>query len=38
MKSAKTQDMTTGEMSLFFAEPLAWLGADVVMLVGYFVI
>ncbi len=25
-----------GEMSLFFAEPLAWLGADVVMLVGYF--
>lgn len=25
-----------GEMSLFFAEPLAWLGADVVMLIGYF--
>lgn len=25
-----------GEMSLVFAEPLAWIGADVVMLLGYF--
>ena len=25
-----------GEMSLFFAEPLAWFGADVVMVLGYF--
>ena len=25
-----------GEMSLVFAEPLAWFGADVVMLIGYF--
>lgn len=25
-----------GEMSLVFAEPLAWLGADVVMVIGYF--
>jgi len=25
-----------GENALFFAEPLAWLGADIVMLVGYF--
>lgn len=26
-----------GEMSLFFAEPLAWIGADVVMVLGYFI-
>ena len=25
-----------GENALFFAEPLAWIGADIVMLVGYF--
>ena len=25
-----------GENALFLAEPLAWIGADVVMLVGYF--
>ena len=26
-----------GENALFFAEPLAWIGADIVMLIGYFV-
>lgn len=25
-----------GEMSLFFAEPIAWLGADVVLIIGYY--
>ena len=26
-----------GEMNLFFAEPIAWIGADIVMAVGYVV-
>ena len=36
--SALLLPMVMGERGLFLAEPLAWLGADVVLITSYFVV